>query len=621
MIPDPAVTQNLEFRILATGTSGLTFTSDPEQLTLVPARIPNIGFTEIASLPDGFLADRAADFDSDGLPEIAVMPYVEGEAFSPTEIFEYGSDGAFTSIHKTDEPLLPWNVGDVNHDGVPDLLGSSVARIDLLSGPGLPTTAVFDQSGVWGGEIADADGDGSNEILARSLIDHSIRIYWLRDDHPQTFGEVASLVDFSLGDGEMSSRFVVADLDQDYRQEILVGDADGDIWSYEFDSGAFVPSFQLDGSDETDARIVGGGQDLDGDGNVEFAVARAFPNESDAFNGWWDLEIYEMTGNREATLEWVQRISGVASPGNGISTGDLDGDGRAELAVALTPDLYVIRADGPNTYRPIYHTDISLTYRPIITDLDDDGSAELIYNADGAIRVLERNLPTDTTQRPEILKAVALGRDRISLAWMGTADAVTYRLLRSTNTGQVQVLTETPALSYIDIGVQEGDSLTYRVDAVFSDGATVTSSPITIGSRNPPTVTDIDRLDERRIAVLFDKPMGDLAADRDQESRRIVLAFSAPILDGVTHTLEIRSATDLFGTLVAPGFRSATFTPGIQSPVARADFDSDGTVGFSDFLLFAAAFGGTESTFDFDTDGLVGFSDFLVFASLFGQTV
>ena len=49
--------------------------------------------------------------------------------------------------------------------------------------------------------------------------------------------------------------------------------------------------------------------------------------------------------------------------------------------------------------------------------------------------------------------------------------------------------------------------------------------------------------------------------------------------------------------------------------------DSDGVVGFGDFLLFAAAFGGTDATFDLDGDGPVGFSDFLIFADLFGQTV
>ena len=60
-----------------------------------------------------------------------------------------------------------------------------------------------------------------------------------------------------------------------------------------------------------------------------------------------------------------------------------------------------------------------------------------------------------------------------------------------------------------------------------------------------------------------------------------------------------------------------------QSP--NADFDSDGTVGISDFLLFAFAFGlsqgdaGYDARFDLDGDGTIGISDFLIFVNAFGE--
>ena len=55
------------------------------------------------------------------------------------------------------------------------------------------------------------------------------------------------------------------------------------------------------------------------------------------------------------------------------------------------------------------------------------------------------------------------------------------------------------------------------------------------------------------------------------------------------------------------------------------DFDGDGTVGFSDFVRFAAQFGlnqgddGYDARFDLDGNGAIGFSDFLIFASAFGR--
>ena len=57
------------------------------------------------------------------------------------------------------------------------------------------------------------------------------------------------------------------------------------------------------------------------------------------------------------------------------------------------------------------------------------------------------------------------------------------------------------------------------------------------------------------------------------------------------------------------------------------DFDGDGQVGITDFLIFVEAFGtqsGQENfdpKFDLDSDGRVGISDFLIFVNSFGKTV
>ena len=55
------------------------------------------------------------------------------------------------------------------------------------------------------------------------------------------------------------------------------------------------------------------------------------------------------------------------------------------------------------------------------------------------------------------------------------------------------------------------------------------------------------------------------------------------------------------------------------------DFDRDGTVGFADFVQFAAQFGlsqgdeGYDARFDLDGNGAIGFGDFLIFAGAFGK--
>ena len=50
----------------------------------------------------------------------------------------------------------------------------------------------------------------------------------------------------------------------------------------------------------------------------------------------------------------------------------------------------------------------------------------------------------------------------------------------------------------------------------------------------------------------------------------------------------------------------------------KGDFDRSGSVDFTDFLMFAEAFGGTSTQFDLDGSGVVDFLDFLIFAENFG---
>ena len=57
------------------------------------------------------------------------------------------------------------------------------------------------------------------------------------------------------------------------------------------------------------------------------------------------------------------------------------------------------------------------------------------------------------------------------------------------------------------------------------------------------------------------------------------------------------------------------------------DFDGDGTVGFSDFVIFAGVFGARQgdekydARYDLNGDGEIGFSDFVIFAQNFGKEI
>ena len=65
-----------------------------------------------------------------------------------------------------------------------------------------------------------------------------------------------------------------------------------------------------------------------------------------------------------------------------------------------------------------------------------------------------------------------------------------------------------------------------------------------------------------------------------------------------------------------PGLQPVTFTATAE---ATSDFNGDGLTDFSDFFLFAEAFGGSDLRFDLDGSGSVDFTDFFLFAEHFGQ--
>ena len=69
-------------------------------------------------------------------------------------------------------------------------------------------------------------------------------------------------------------------------------------------------------------------------------------------------------------------------------------------------------------------------------------------------------------------------------------------------------------------------------------------------------------------------------------------------------------------TATVAGLDPVTFTAAAR---ATPDFDGDGETGFSDFFLFADAFGSSDPRFDLDGSGSVDFGDFFLLADHFGD--
>ena len=118
----------------------------------------------------------------------------------------------------------------------------------------------------------------------------------------------------------------------------------------------------------------------------------------------------------------------------------------------------------------------------------------------------------------------------------------------------------------------------------------------------------------------------------------VSLGGQATINSGLMGIIRFRTTAAFSGTAIrlaraelSRGGQFETITPNIrielQLQVLTPDFDGDGRVGFSDFLLFGSQFGARqgdgryEARFDLDSDGAIGFGDFLIFSGDFGKEV
>lgn len=237
-------------------------------------------------------------------------------------------------------------------------------------------------------------------------------------------------------------------------------------------TGAFTPKTDLDCAAGPVALATG---DLDGDGKLDLAVA--------AYNGRRISLFRNTTTATDITFAPVQELVTGNNP-RSIAIGDLDGDGRNELVVAVEGDAKVsvyrsvglIGALGPSTYAGA--ADFIAGTRPIaveIGDIDGDGRRDIVaangFNGVGgnSITIL-RNLATPgvidaTSFAPRFNFATGLGPIGLALADLDLDGKLDVVVANSGNSS-VSVFRNNATPGVIDAGTFDA-----RLD--FSSGSSI----------------------------------------------------------------------------------------------------------------------------------------------------
>jgi hypothetical protein len=330
----------------------------------------------------GPVSIAAADFDLDQRTDLAVANQLDG-TFS---VFGGNGDGTFQPRADHPSGATPTAIlaTRLNHDG----------KIDLAIANGLPNTAsillgkgdgtfrprrAFDTAADPESVVAgDFDADGKQDLVFAARAVNSISI--LRGIGDGTF---LPRTDFGAGPGPVS--IASADFNLDGRLDVAVADADTPSFGpgrisilLGHGDGTFGGPLAFNAGIEADALATG---DFDGDGRPDVAVA----TNLDVFGS-----VAILLGNGNGTLQ-PQVVYSAGRVTVSVAVGDFNGDGKQDLALvnqgSNTVTILKGRGDGTFELQANYATGAGPSSLAI-GDFDGDGRLDMaVTNLVGSVSV------------------------------------------------------------------------------------------------------------------------------------------------------------------------------------------------------------------------------------------
>jgi hypothetical protein len=284
---------------------------------------------------DGNAGVLIADVDSDGKPEVVASTTADRISAVDGDGTVKWTSSAISGLSTYPQPA----VADLDGDGDIEVVfdvgvvnGTTGAVITTLSG----VTASWRTT-----VLADIDQDGTQEIiLGNKVFSHTGALEWS---------------DGGTGSGDFSA---VADVDGDEGGEVFF--VSGSRMNVHDSDGTVLHSVTIPGSNPGPPSVA----DFDGDGEVEIAI----PANT-------TISVYEVDGTKVWSAA-MQDGSGLA----GCSGYDIDGDGAYEVLFADETDFRIYDGKtGTVLYTQPNHDSGTLWEYPVTADVDNDGSAEIVF--------------------------------------------------------------------------------------------------------------------------------------------------------------------------------------------------------------------------------------------------
>ncbi|QEK52483.1 T9SS type B sorting domain-containing protein [Pedobacter aquae] len=379
----PTSVLNTGSNLLAQSPSSFNPIYSPSKLTFTNSDFePKVDFAT-GNRPQAL---TTGDFDGDGYPDVAVI----NNADNTVSIFRNTGNGTSISFaNKIDfvTGTTPVSVqsGDFDGDGKLDLaiVNSSSNSISTLRNNGSSGTISFEakqdyitQSNPGQIKIGDFDGDGKLDLVINEFGNNSFSIF----RNTSNVGAItfASANTLSTGAGSNPSALALGDVNGDGKLDIAITNFGASkLALYRNTSSVNALSFVLDNSYDTQSfplSVAIG--DLDQDGKADIAVSNTNSNT---------VSFYKNTGtNNILSFADGQAYFAMDSPRE-LTMGDVDGDGKVDLAVANinASSINIFKNNSTSAFLIFDKTIHTTGTNPIsvaLTDFDGDGRLDLVVS-------------------------------------------------------------------------------------------------------------------------------------------------------------------------------------------------------------------------------------------------
>ncbi len=503
---------DIDIQILATNTSNLTLTTDVYEnfMDVEYEIVPSYGYTWQRLGQARVPLNETYDYNGDGYQEYMAMD-LPSSGYGKVYVYQPTAAGHIVT-HDFDDSFWLLSAGNTNTtDQEILLLKSDTATLMECQNSDYPNFPLWNASSITGGVLADYSNDGTDDVLlVKNLPTERVIQAYKRSG--TTFTAKNTL--HNTSQTNLRNTFVptitVKNFDNDNYRDILTADTDGDVMIYEIHNDNLAElSWSYRMSIGNTYSIASG--DFDGNGSQDFFIGGYYRDELDVNLNFWYFEGFKNLSNNNYGSMGSIMFNEVASQ-NSIQAADLDSDGKAEIILAISPNLYILKYIN-GQFKPQFYGNSYRTYS-ILAYKDANNRPYFLTNysevADSVFAV-EWTSDDPYTGPPTPVNFLALpqNEDSVNLTWIPNGSQ-SYKIYRRDPEGEVQILDNVTGGSFLDTGLTEGTTYSYAITAYNSAFTPSESTPTIWQSATPyhkPNIVSVTMISRNVLRVMFDQPM------------------------------------------------------------------------------------------------------------------